>query len=521
MLVAKGLSALHVRFGNVLVIALIVGLCIHISRYWQQRHHSSALIKLNENPAGGPSAEEQYLERLAYRYALTNQTEWLAWRIQSAGRKDGGSSLIDVGLNFGSQSHKIIDLRGPDPSALRAPRKMTLPARDDTRAEPTDASDFLFGISSSYERIADRDWALVRAWERWFTGAKKESNGAGLVLMLDKATDRQLQEVDEELYARGLDAYLMSTEEPMSMATRYHELVRIFKTYGATLAASGQRKKWFGLVEDTVFFPDLSYLGERLSRYNANDELYIGLPSERQDWHADGDNMTTYGGGAVLLTRQAVDRIPRLPCLEAAELEAPVKPKRWDALLKECVEQRGGLDMRFIPALYSPKDDGDGDLPSVASQEAGARPLVLHDYQDRHRLDVGMAHLVTDVCGEACFMQRYVFHDNWVLVNGVSISQHPDGLKHQRRRRANQRRGVLKGRVGRNTSGQFVDDDQEVERTFLTWTGRRNVWRLLDSAPALDGSVWQAYLRRGTRGSEGPGEMDSVIVLIWEQSPMR
>lgn len=512
MLVVKGLSPLRVRVGNFLVVTLMVGLCIHISRHWKHRHHSSVLVEVDESPTGSPLAEEQYLKRLAYRYKFTNQTEWLAWRMQAAGRKDGGSSLTDVGLKFGSQSPKVIDLRGPDPSALRASTKMTLPARDDARADNTDASVFLFGISTTYEPIADRDWALLRAWERWLTRAKKKSNGAGLVLMLDKATDRQLQDVNEALYARGLDAHLLSTEEPVSMARRYHELVRIFKAYGATLAASGQRKTWFGLVEDTVFFPALSDLGERLVGYNASDELYIGLPSERRDWHADGESLSTDGGGAVLLTRRAVNRIRNLPCMEAAELDAPAKPKRWDALLRECVKQRAGLDMRVIPAFYSPQDDSDGDLPQAASHVAGARPLVLHDYQGRYRLDVGMAHLVTDVCGEACFMQRYLFQDNWVLVNGVSISQHPDGLKHGRRRRARRRR-----REGRNTSGQFVDDDQEVETTFLKWTGRRNVWRLLDSSSAPDGSVWQAYLKRGTEGTD---EMDSVIVLIWEQKTL-
>ncbi|KAF4513403.1 hypothetical protein G6O67_000678 [Ophiocordyceps sinensis] len=497
MLVAKGLSALHVRLGQVVAVALIVGLCIHISTHGRL----STRVELSADPTRGPSAEEQYLKRLADRYKLTNQTEWLAWRVQSSGRKDGGSALVDVGLNFASQSRSIMDVRGPDPEAPRAPRKMTLPARDDARAGQTDASDLLFGISTSYERIADRDWALLRAWQRWLTGANKESNGAGLVLMLDKATDRQLQEIDDELYRRGLAAYLMSTEEPMSMAKRYHELVRIFKTYGATLAASGQRKKWFGLVEDTVFFPGLSYLGERLSRYNADDELYIGLPSGRRDWHADGENMTTNGGGAVLLTRRAVDRIPRLPCLEASETETPVKPKRWDALLKDCVKQRAGLDMGSIPASYSPRHGDQG-----ASLEARVRPLVL---QGGNRLDLGMAHLVTDVCGEACFMQRFLFRDDWVLVNGVSISQHPDGLRRQ-----------PPGLLG-NASRQSLDDDDDGERSLFTWTGRRNVWRLLDSASASNGSVWQAYLKRGSRSGEGTDGLDSVIVLIWEQNTLR
>lgn len=42
------------------------------------------------------------------------------------------------------------------------------------------------------------------------------------------------------------------------------------------------------------------------------------------------------------------------------------------------------------------------------------------------------------------------------------------------------------------------------------------MWRLLDAATAADGSVWQAYLNKGTGSKAGPDEMDSVIVLISE-----
>ncbi|PHH91650.1 hypothetical protein CDD83_10867 [Cordyceps sp. RAO-2017] len=528
MLAIRGLSALQVRWCNLVIVTLVVGLCIRLSSQWHQRQSRAVLIDLDNTAIHGPTPEEVYLERLADRYGLTNQTRWQAWKIQPSGRMDGGSSLTNVGLNFGSQTHKIVDLRGPNPSDLRASKMMTLPARGGVRVDETDASDFLFGISTTYERIADREWALLRAWERWLTRGKKTSNGAGFVLMLDKATDKQLREVEAKLHAHGLGAYLLATNDPMSMARRYHELVRIFKTYGATLAASGQRKTWFGLVEDTVFFPDLSYLRQRLAAYNADEELFIGLTSERQDWQADGRGMFTYGGGAVLMSRRAVDRIPGLPCLEVAKAKPPVKPKRWDALLKDCVKEHAGLQMRVMPAFYSPGEEGEGDAtPVPAGHEEGVRPLVLHDYQDRHRLDVGMAHLVTDVCGEACFMQRYVFHDRWVLINGVSISQHPDGLEHhQPRRRLGTERAEAQ-RTGRSRRSGLMEELEDDEKTLLAWTGRRNVWRLLDSTSASDGSVWQAYLKRGARGGpakereEETDSMDSVIVLIWEDNTLR
>ncbi|POR37997.1 Uncharacterized protein TPAR_01799, partial [Tolypocladium paradoxum] len=303
MLLAKGL---YVRFSNILIILLLVFIIVHTTRYFQQRRSGAILIDLDEDVGGvGVSPEEEYLERLIDTYGLTNLTKWQAWRIQPSERDDEGSSITDVHVNFESQAERVIDVRQPSRADLHAGKMMALPIRSGARIEDTDASEFLFGVSTSYERVADRDWAVFRSWERWLTNGKGRSNGAGLVLMLDKATDGQLREVDRMLHDAGIDAYTTATAAPTSMARRYYELVRTLKTYGATLAASGERKRWYGVVEDTVFFPSLSYLRARLAAYDPGEPLYIGLPSERLDWHEDGDGITTAGGGAVLLTRGA------------------------------------------------------------------------------------------------------------------------------------------------------------------------------------------------------------------------
>ncbi|RCI09680.1 hypothetical protein L249_3787 [Ophiocordyceps polyrhachis-furcata BCC 54312] len=472
MFLSPGLSTIHLRLGPVVTFAfIIISLCLLLSGLGSEQKFRASLIELDDDLSDSPSPEEDYLERLSERYLLTNQTRWQAWRIQPSDHPDRDSPLIDVGLKFASQSQKIVDLRGPRKSDLRATKLMTLPGA--ARTEPaTNGSDFLFGVSTSYHRLAGRNWAVLRAWTRWLTRRGGESNGAGLVIMLDRATDSQLQEVDDRLHAVGLDAYLLSTDEPMSMAKRYYEMVRIFKTYGATLAACGQRKTWFALVDDTVFFPDLSHLGRQLAAYRADDELYMGLPG---------------GGAALLMTRRAVDRVPSLPCTDAASFftVVPAKPQQWHELLTECVEQRAGREVRVLSYGHDDDGDDDDDDDDYHHQDATRRPLLLH--HQPHHLDVGMAHLVTDVCGESCFMQRFLFRDDWLLVNGVSISHHPDGLgRHQHARR------------GRHLGHHRAD-------------AGFSLWRLLDSTSSPDGSVWQAYLRRA---DEADG-MDSVIVLIW------
>jgi hypothetical protein len=378
--------------------------------------------------------------------------------------------------------------------------------------------------------MAYNNWAIMRAWKRWLTRSDGTTSGASLVLMLDNATQDELDRIDNALRKAGIEVYTTSTVERASKARRYYELIRIMKTYSATLAASGQEKDWYGVVEDTVFFPSLPYLHERLSAYDSSEQLYIGIPSEKMDWQHDGKSITTLGGGAVFLTRQTVNLIPKLPCIEgyASSPGSPFRAQKWDAVLKQCVKQWAGIDMHVIPAFYSPKD---ADYkPHLECHETGVRPLLLHDYQDRHRLDVSMAHLVTDICGEACFMHRYMFHDNWVVINGMSISYYPSGLgpgpdQDQERGDEAGKRDVSMGGEQKSISGQIVINEEGVEKRPLEWTGQRDVWELLDSAKAANGAIWQAYLKRGRRRPTGSSkedaageveELDSVIVLIWE-----
>ncbi|KAF4587363.1 glycosyltransferase family 31 protein [Ophiocordyceps camponoti-floridani] len=486
MFLNKGLSTIHLRLGNAGTFVVLLGLCLFLSSRGRQQDHGASLIELDDSIVTGPSPEEDYLDRLSERYGLTNQTRWQAWRIQpSRQQHEAETPLTAVGLEFASQSHKIVDLRGPNPSDLRATKLMKLPARQGARTDETDASDFLFGVSTSYHGLADGNWAVLRAWARWLTHRASESNGGGLVVLLDRATDRQLQEVDDRFKAVGLDAYLLSTDEPMSMARRYHELVRIFKTYGATLAATGKRKTWFALVDDSVFFPGLTSLRQRLASYSPDHELYMRLPPDEQ-----GPN-----GGAMLMTRRAVDRVPSLPCSELPS-EMPARPKRWDVLLRECIEQRAGQDVVVFPTPVDRDDDDDDDDDESLT---ASQPLILRD--GPQSFDVGMAHLVTDVCGEACFMQRFLFRDDWLLVNGVSISHHPSGLK----------------RHGHPHHPHRHHHHRHPRRHI---PGRHRLWRLLDSTSGSDGSVWQAYLKRGRdddgeREAEGADGIDSVIVLIW------
>ncbi|KID92186.1 glycosyltransferase family 31 protein [Metarhizium guizhouense ARSEF 977] len=523
MLLFKGMPVLQVRLSYLILTAVTVGFLFHATTLHQQGQTFTVDLP-DTTPVGDLLPEEEYFERLIDRYVLTNLTKWQAWRVQTSDKPLTIGSITNVHTDF--QPHrdapKVIDVSNPSPTDLHASKGLELATYTDEAHDRLYPSTLMFGVSTTYKRIVEKDRAVLRAWKRWLTKGDGTSNGATLVLMLDNATEEQLDEIDKELEEMGVDVYTTSTAETTSKSRRYYELIRVMKSYGATIAASGQEKHWFAVIEDTVFFPSLSYLQERLSTYDFSKKLYLGIPSEKMVWNRDGGSVTTYGGGAIFLTKDAVSLIPKLPCLR---IDAAAKPsfhgQRWDAMLRRCLEKQAGVDMHVIPAFHPPHNSHEGRLES---HETGIRPLLLHDYAYPDQLDVGMAHLVTDACGEACFMHQYLFHDNWVITNGVSISHHPEGLGHRHRHKALVKE-IFKDTQKTPISDQIVIDEDDVERRSLNLTGRRrDVWGLLDSVKASDGTVWQAYMKRGVRStkadkeeSDGLRELDSVIVLIWEK----
>ncbi|KAF4126668.1 hypothetical protein GMORB2_0404 [Geosmithia morbida] len=532
MFVCKG--PLAVRPTHILLVFFIIGVFLFGAQRGVVTPPSSPLLKDAEvNEDGSASAEELYLARLGRELGLSQQAIWRAWRIVPSEQSDEWPSVTQVRLNFESVSSKTIDINAPDRMDLYAKKRMQLPVPVSPMLDQVDASDFLFGISTTVARIADRDYAMVKAWSRWLTDGHHHANGASLVVVLDQARPDELEEIDNVLQATGIDCWVTSTDEPMSMARRYVELTRILRTFAANMEMNGQEKRWFGLVEDEVFFPSLANLRDRLFAYNTDSPVYIGVPSERPDWSEGGKATTTFGGGVVIFSRSAVSVTASLPCFESGQTMS-FTSKRWDELLQTCILKNTDMNMHVLPGFFSPNDEAAVADTQSDSYEMGLQPLLLRRYGERHLLDVNKAHLVTNVCGEACFMQRYLFRDNWVLVNGVSLNHYPDGVEVHilsENRYDEDDDGAHGKDVDRETPtshkkssspstpqtpDRIVIDDNiaEIDRAQIIWTGRRDSWRLMDSATTKDGSVWQAYVRKAGRGSED--NKDSVIVLIWE-----
>lgn len=360
------------------------------------------------------------------------------------------------------------------------------------------------------------DRAMLKNWQWWLTDGRQAGNGAHLVVMLDRANDEQMGEVENALEGLAIPAMVYNSGEALSTATRYAQLAGELHTYGLALLAVGIVKTWFVLIDDAIFFPSLSYLDEKLNAYDSHGSVYIGVPSEQEDWAARDGKLSTSGGGVVILSSDALDRYLSLECADMNEAsDSSIHALRWTALLHACMTRGSDSTMHVIPGLYSPTTDF-SESSWLDDLEKGARPVALRSHGPG-RLDLARAYLVADECGEACFAQRFLFRDGWVLVNGVSISQYqrPIRVQDERPRQDRARRALLSTQLLLNDAGAGG-------RVHLTGGGSRNVWKLLDSSVDEHGILWQAYVKKSMRNRRDPKaekeeQLDSVIILIWEQ----
>ncbi|KAI0379767.1 glycosyltransferase family 31 protein [Hypomontagnella monticulosa] len=485
-----------------------------------------------------PSDETAYLRYLVREHSLTNEVPWLARRLKVQFDAKTRKSMTEVpNLRFARPDFRRV--RADDERLdLSAEKPVPIALTPSVMPDQVDASGLLFGISTSYDRLSYGNSSLIRDWARWLTDGKGKSNGASLVLTLHRTTSAEIDYVTSKLQEAGIEAAVFPAENTQDSSGRYLDLVGLLARRNTELSGDGREKKFLALIDDDVFFPSLSKLLARLGKFSSKKKTYLGLPSERADWTIENNVTLTYGGGAVFLTPPMAEAVSQLPCLNSTET---TRTGQWDETLYNCIAAHTDEKLHIIPSLYAPGDDAYG---LRTGYESGLAPLALHHYKHRHRFDAGKAHAVASLCGEACFLQRFFFReDGWVLVNGHSIAQYPDGVAVAPASKSLGKSDINskdKPRVSLKVGDRLVldkedDSDKRLDgRMVVSWAGTKRTWRLLDSRIGAAGEVWQAYVKRKgspvTYGDEddrlpeddtvhtqdGPSDVDSVIVLIWE-----
>ncbi|KAH8197663.1 hypothetical protein TruAng_008167 [Truncatella angustata] len=445
--------------------------------------------------------------------------------------------MTDSGMKF--MPHDFQRVRpGDEALELHAEKTVQLLLSQSMTPDQVDASPLIFGISTSYSRLRYSNDSMIHDWARWLTDGKGRTNGASLVLTLHRASNAEVGLIDARLRETGIDATVLAANDNSDVTTRYIELMHMLSRRNDEVSKEGHGKQFLALVDDDVFFPSLGKLIGKLEKFARKPQVYLSIPSERADWTTEDNITMTYGGGAVFVTIPMADKLAQLPCLrEDGEHHGELKAREdtyWDEHLYECVSQHTDDSLHVLPSFYVPEDDYAGLRTGF---EGGVQPLALHHYKHRHRFEPWKAHMIASVCGENCLLQRFWFKDSWILVNGHTISHYPDGveivpLKESSRLVTQQSKE--KGRNVQIATRLIIDPvEGKDERKVVSWVGVKQTWRLLDAHMTDKGEVWQAYIKR--RGStvsygdeddrlpgdtvhtqEGPSDVDSIIVLIWE-----
>lgn len=579
-----------------------------------------------------PASETMdFLRDLATRHGLTQDITLHTRRIQpDFNAKHKRESMTTVRKNFGprhgffsvtlptSEDASLHELKRMSNQHQSEPKRRPVDTVTDKDIDPTvlklplpgppelpdhlDGSALLFGTATTYSRLVASNASLLHDWARWLTDGQGRSNGAGLLLVLHRASASEVGHVSSKVRELGIDATVTSSgmgevvggSSPDSDSTWiYLELVGQLARHAREITSKNKEvgkserrkeKKYLGLMDDDVFFPSMNRLLARLGQLDPAKDAYVGLPSEKADWAVtEGANVTTtYGGGAVFLTRPMADAISKMPCARQLPEQPPTTSGQWDERLYQCIMAHHNSRLRIMSSFYTPEDDNDNENDDD-SYESGLQPLKLHHCRQRHqRFSPSRAHLITSLTGEGSFLQRFWFRgDDWILVNGHSVAEYPDGVDVVPPSKASRRKSppvlitqqpqdliydtdkndigtkdeikISKSNIGRGENGAVdgrlasritIDSDaaQKQERKgkkVVTWTGVKRIWRHLDSKIVRDEAgavkeVWQAYAKRAgavqlehdhdgfdpsdtVHREDGVSNLDSVILLIWER----
>lgn len=508
---------------------------------WRDWQHKNATTVMR-------APEAMYFRYLVDAYGLTREVPWLARRVRPRFSGTGRPSVTKVGAKLMSAGSAFARVRMDDDEKLQeklllprdtTPIKLTMP--HSPKPEEADASAILFGVATSYRRVTYADKALLRDWQRWLTDGKGGSNGAALVLSLQRATNKELAEVRALLRGLGIDAEVLASHVEADAYGHYAELAQVLQKRSR---GNGEQptRSYIGLIEDDMFFPSMSKLLQMLRRYAPDKAYYIGAPSERSDWEVEDKAMVTYGGGAVFLTVPMLDKLTDLPCLARPDKEGDA----WDRTMYHCVSRSTDTPLQVLPGFYSPHRDDDALYGG--GYGSGLQATTLHHYRNYHRFEAAKGHLVASVCGESCFLQRFRFDDDWILVNGYTVTHYPEGVDslplrkkagrfvvQQRRQQQQQQNNAPDTSATTRLSERLVlaPDKMPADLSVMAWRGRKKTWRLLDASVRENGELWQAYVnRRGAAGlgdefddrqlhdiaqsDEEASDVDSIIVLMWE-----
>lgn len=454
--------------------------------------------------------EMDHLTEIKERYNLENKFQYMKRYVRFT-RTEGleRKSMTRVNQNLLPSKFKTVEL-GQHYGHQACPAPLDVPVTKSGLPRTVNATDFLFGVSTTYGRFMDPSTTPINEWIFWLTDSRGHTNGGKLLLMLLDASDEELQEVANLLGDVGIDVDVYHSDSSVEMAVRYLNLVPTLYSH-----PEAPNKKWLVTCDDDTFFPSMHGLIEKINKYDHTRQMYIGTLSE--DVGAlDRHGSQAFGGAGVFLSLPMAETISLLYASCTSEQKIIESNSGWgpqgDILLRKCIYENTETRLSTVWDLWQLDFYGD---PS-GFYEWGIKPLSLHHYRGGgwHVAKPGQFTKIAHTCGEDCTMQRFQTNDDFVI-SGYSVAHYPEGITWDYL----QQEGTLM--AAPENKGWNLDFVFGPQRPSLHRTGRKIAWEMQESEVKSDGSVVQTYTRkkddeRWQHSDQSPmSNIDGVIELIW------
>ena len=456
------------------------------------------------------SVDMPHLQRVKQRYNLNDKFQYMKRYVRFT-RTDGleRKKMTKLKQSLLHGSFRTVDVNKQyGEYGCDKPLEVEVPASG--FPSTVDASDFLFGVSTTYKRFMDINTTPINEWIFWLTDSHGKSNGGKLVLMLLDGNDEELQEVANLLGDVGIDVDVYHADSSLEMAVRYLSLVPTLYTH-----EDARKKKWLVTCDDDTFFPSMHGLIDRMRELDHTMDMYVGTLSE-DTGALERHGSQAFGGGGVFLSLSLAEKITDQFASCSSEKKVRESDSGWgpqgDIILRKCIYENTETRLTTVWDLWQLDFFGH----PAGFYEWGIKPLSLHHYRGGgwHKAKPVQYAKIAHTCGEDCTLQRFQTDDDFIL-SGYSISHYPEGITFN----TNQVEGTL--RAAPENKGWNLDFMLGPRRPSLEKTGRKISWEMQESELLGDGSVRQTYTRKQNdeRWVHSDGEpmsnIDGVIELVW------
>ncbi|KAK0710500.1 glycosyltransferase family 31 protein [Apiosordaria backusii] len=459
------------------------------------------------------------LKKWKERYNLQDKIEYTKRYIQVSRQPIRRKSMTNLNQSFLTDAIRTVDLNNPEPYQSEVcPEPLVAPVSMSPFPGSANASEFMFGVSTTYKRFSDAKTSPVNEWTYWLTDGRGNSNGGKLILMLLDAGEEELRDADEVLKGKGIDVDVYRSNPVEIMAVRYLGLVPTMFNH-----PERQGRKWLVTCDDDTFFPSFNGLKKRFEEFDHEFPMYIGTFSEDVN-NIQRHGSQAFGGAGVFLSVPMAGLVTEK--YESCKTDQKIKESNsgWgpqgDILLRKCIYENSNYKLTLLNELWQLDLHGD---PS-GFYESGIKPLSLHHYRGGgwHVAHPWHYTKVSNVCGEDCMMQRFRTEDDFVISNGFSVAYYSHGIDFD----VNQFEATF--HAAPQNHGWNLDFVMGPQRPSLHKTGRKLSWDLQEAEVEVDEedggaivSVRQVYVRRADdwRWRNGDGSAmagrDGVVEVVW------